>query len=67
MLDWVDCPEVERSSFDINRTWSEGSSRFWYLATTSWPKIQKFQQEIVATVEQITEGEYREMSFSGLQ
>ena len=31
------------------------------LTTTSWPKMQKFLPKIVAAVEQITEGEYREL------
>jgi len=31
------------------------------LGTTSWPKIQKFSREIAAAVEEITEGEYREI------
>jgi hypothetical protein len=33
------------------------------LSTTSWPKMQKFLREIVAAVEDITEGEYREVRF----
>lgn len=33
------------------------------LGTTSWPKMKKFLQEIVTAVEEITEGEYREISF----
>ena len=31
------------------------------LSTTSWPKIQKFLEGIVVAVEEITEGDYREI------
>lgn len=31
------------------------------LSTTSWPKMQKFLPQIVDAVQEITEGEYREL------
>jgi hypothetical protein len=57
------CLSRQTNNFAINRIWAARKLGVLVLMTTSWPRIQVHAQRVVEAVEQMTPGEYREISF----